>query len=75
MAVKKFPDGTRREYHSKKDHAISMLAAQCHPSPEGTIVRAKQVAREASKNAYLMYLSQHLTSPEQTTDDEAGADY
>ena len=44
-------------------------------APEGTMERAKQVAREAHSKAYLMYLSQHLTSPEQTTDDEAGADY
>ena len=53
---------------------MAMLADQCHPSPEGTIERAKQVAREAHSKAYLMYLSQHLTSPE-NTDDDAGAEY
>jgi len=74
IAVKRFPDGTRREHHSKKDHTMAMLADQCHPSPEGTIERAKQVAREAHSKAYLMYLSQHLTSPE-NTDDDAGAAY
>ena len=53
---------------------MAMLADKCHPSPEGTIEHAKQVAREAHSKAYLMYLSQNLTSPE-TSDNEAGAAY